>query len=56
MGEAAQHLRSQGDVPVAGIMATLKLHYGEVECTSKIYGETYNYGVKQKRDMDVTLI
>ena len=34
VGEAARHIRSQGDVTVSEIMATLELHYGEVECTS----------------------
>ena len=34
VGEATRHLISQGDVTVAEIIATLELHYGEVECTS----------------------
>ena len=30
VGEAVRHLRSQGDVTVAEIRATLELHYGEL--------------------------
>ena len=41
VGEAARHIRSQGDVTVSEIMATLVLHYGEVECTSTTWKDLY---------------
>ena len=41
VGEAARHIRSQGDVTVSEIMATLELHYGEVECTSTTWKDFY---------------
>ena len=52
VGEAARHIRSQRDVTVSEIMATLELHYGEVECTSTTWKDVY--GAKQKRDENVT--
>ena len=44
VGDAAQHIRNHGDVTVAYIMATLELHYGDVECASTTW--KYFYGTK----------